>query len=175
MVVADAEAARAAAFERLVEDRLDATYRLARLILRDVQEAEDATHDAFARAWRDHSRLRDPDRFDAWFNRIVVNTCRDRLRRQSHRRHDPLDRAAEPAAPHDADSALSNRDALERAFAGLNADQRIAVVLRYYRDLPVEQIARTVGSPVGTVRSRLHYALGHLRSALDAAEFRMDR
>jgi len=175
VVAADAEVARAAAFEHLVEDRLDATYRLARLILRDVQEAEDATHDAFARAWRDHSRLRDPDRFDAWFNRIVVNTCRDRLRRQGHRRHDPLDRAADAPAPHDAGSTLSNRDALERAFAVLNADQRIAVVLRYYRDLPVDDVARAVGAPVGTVRSRLHYALGHLRMALDAADFRTDR
>ena len=175
MVAADAEAARAAAFERIVEDRLDATYRLARLILRDVQEAEDATHDAFARAWRDHARLRDPDRFDAWFNRIVVNTCRDRLRRQSHRRHEQLDQAADAAAPHDAGSALANRDAVERAFAALNGDQRLAVVLRYYRDLPVEQIARATGSPVGTVRSRLHYALGQLRAALEAADFRMDR
>jgi len=174
VIAADAEAARAVAFERLVEDRLDATYRLARLILRDAQEAEDATHDAFVRAWREHGRLRDPDRFDAWFGRILVNACRDRLRRGSHRRHDDLDRAASAAAPHDANRQVDERDALERAFRTLNADQRIAVVLRYYRDLPVEQVARTVGAPIGTVRSRLHYGLKELRRALESANQGMD-
>ena len=174
VIAADAEAARAVAFERLVEDRLDATYRLARLILRDAQEAEDATHDAFVRAWREHGRLRDPDRFDAWFGRILVNACRDRLRRGSHRRHDDLDRAASAAAPHDANRQVDERDALERAFRTLNADQRIAVVLRYYRDLSVEQVARTVGAPIGTVRSRLNYGLKELRRALESANQGMD-
>jgi len=175
VVPADPEAARALAFERLVEDRLDATYRLARLILRDAQEAEDATHDAFARAWRDHHRLRDADRFDAWFGRILVNACRDRLRRGSHRRHGGLAEAAGATATHDAHRQVDDRDALERAFRSLNADQRIAVVLRYYRDLPVEQVARSVGAPVGTVRSRLHYGLRELRRALEAAGQGMDR
>jgi RNA polymerase sigma factor (sigma-70 family) len=165
-LAADAEAARAAAFERLVEARLDDTYRLARLILRDEQEAEDATHDAFVRAWQQHGRLRDPDRFDAWFARIVVNACRDRLRRRKLRRHDDLARAAATPAPHDAHQAVDDRDALGRAFAALSPDHRIAVVLRYYRDLPVEEVARAVGAPIGTVRSRLHYALRHLREVL---------
>jgi len=175
VIAADAEAARAVAFERLVEDRLDATYRLARLILRDAQEAEDATHDAFVRAWREHGRLRDPDRFDAWFGRIRVNACRDRLRRGSHRRHDDLDRAASAPAPDDANRQVDERDALERAFRTLNADQRIALVLRYYRDLSVEQVARTVGAPVGTVRSRLHYGLKEMRRALESGTQGMDR
>ena len=175
VIAADAEAARAVAFERLVEDRLDATYRLARLILRDAQEAEDATHDAFVRAWRDHGRLRDPERFDAWFGRILVNACRDRLRKESHRRHDDLATAAGATTASDPNRQVDDRDALERAFRTLNADQRIAVVLRYYRDLTVEQVARTVGAPVGTVRSRLHYALKELRRALESANQGMDR
>ena len=166
-IATDAEAARAAAFQRLVDERLDATYRLARLILRDAQEAQDATHDAFVRAWREHHRLRDPEKFDAWFGRILVNVCRDRLRRAGHRRHDGLDRAAALASPNDAHQAVAERDRLERAFGGLNADQRAAVVLRFYSDLTVEQVARTVGAPVGTVRSRLHYGLKQLRRALE--------
>jgi RNA polymerase sigma-70 factor, ECF subfamily len=166
-IATDTEAARAAAFESLVAERLDSTYRLARLILRDAQEAEDATHDAFVRAWREYGRLRDPDRFDAWFGRILVNGCRDRLRRRGHRQHDGLDRAASIAAPHDAHRQVDDRDRLERAFRGLNADQRIAVVLRFYGDLPVEQVARAVGAPVGTVRSRLHYGLKQLRRSLE--------
>lgn len=162
----DAEAARAAAFEQLVQARLDDTYRLARLILRDAQEAEDATHDAFIRAWQEHRRLRDPDRFEAWFSRILVNACRDRLRRRKIRRHDDLDRAAASPAQDDGHLGVDDRDAIGRAFASLSPDHRIAVVLRYYRDLPVEEVARAVGAPVGTVRSRLHYALRHLRTVL---------
>jgi len=165
-LAADAEAARAAAFEQLVQARLDDTYRLARLILRDAQEAEDATHDAFIRAWQEHGRLRDPDRFDAWFSRILVNACRDRLRRRKVRRHDDLDRAAAVPATDDANLGVDNRDTLDRAFAALSPDHRIAVVLRYYRDLPVEEVARAVGVPVGTARSRIHYAIRHLRTVL---------
>ncbi|HEX2765680.1 MAG TPA: sigma-70 family RNA polymerase sigma factor [Candidatus Limnocylindria bacterium] len=154
----------------MVAARLDESYRLARLVLRDAEEAEDATHDAFARAWRDLHRLRDLDRLDAWFGRILANACRDRLRRRRHRRHEPLDESAAGASPHDGSQLVADRDALDRAFADLNADQRLAVVLRYYGDLDVEEVARTVGSPVGTVRSRLHYALRLLRSALERAD-----
>lgn len=164
------DAARIAAFEQLVDERLDASYRLARLILRNAQEAEDATHDAFARAWRDLHRLRDPDRLEAWFGRILANACRDRLRRRRTRSHDALDHAAARATPDDPHRQVEERDALERAFEELNADQRIAVVLRYYGDLPVDEVARRMGAPVGTVRSRLHYALRHLRGALERAD-----
>lgn len=167
LATTDIETDRAAAFERLSEAHLDDAYRLAFLILRDAQEAEDATHDAFARAWRDYGRLRDPDRFDAWFRRILVNACRDHLRRGRYRRHDDLDRAAAAAAPDDAHRAVIERDALERAFRHLSPDHRIAVVLRYYRDLTVEQVAHAVGAPVGTVRSRLHHALRQLRGVLE--------
>lgn len=169
-VATSPDTARHAAFEQLVAARLDESYRLARLILHDPQEAEDATHDAFTRAWRELPRLRDTDRLDAWFGRILTNSCRDRIRRGKHRRHDELDSTAERAAPHDARRTVEDRDALDRAFTNLNADQRIAVVLRYYGDMDVDEVARTVGAPVGTVRSRLHYALRHLRAALDGAD-----
>ena len=71
---------RAQAFLRLADHHLDAAYRLARAILRDATDAQDATHDAFEHAWRKWSTLRDPSRFEPWFDRILVNTGRDRLR-----------------------------------------------------------------------------------------------
>ena len=67
------------AFRRLVERQLDASYRLAAVILGDRVEAEDAVHDAAVAAWQGFAALRDPDRFDAWFRRILVNGCRDRV------------------------------------------------------------------------------------------------
>lgn len=169
-VATDAEVARVATFEQFVDARLDHAYRLARLILRDAQEAEDATHDAFTRAWRDLHRLRELDRLDAWFDRILVNACRDRIRRGRLRRHGGLDEATARADTHDAHRRVEDRDALDRAFAALNPDQRVAVVLRFYADLPLGDVARAVGAPVGTVQSRIHYALRHLRGALEGTE-----
>ena len=78
-VVVEPTSERARAFLRLADDHLDTAYRLARHILRDPTEAQDATHDAFEQAWRKWSTLRDPARFEHWFDRILVNTCRDRL------------------------------------------------------------------------------------------------
>ncbi|MEX1344119.1 MAG: RNA polymerase sigma factor, partial [Candidatus Limnocylindrales bacterium] len=74
---------RATVFRRLADEHLDASYRLARAILRDPLAAEDAVHDAFVMAWRKWGSLRDVGKFDAWFQRILVNTCRSHLRRAS--------------------------------------------------------------------------------------------
>ena len=71
----------AVSFEAIALAQLDPSYRLAALILRDPDEAEDATHDAFVQAFRNRRSLRDLNRFEAWFGRIVVNVCRDRLSR----------------------------------------------------------------------------------------------
>ena len=87
LVEVDKTTDRAAAFVRLADEHLDAAYRLARAILRDPSEAQDATHDALLQAWRKWSTLRDPSRFEPWFDRILVNLCRNRLQqlRAGHR------------------------------------------------------------------------------------------
>jgi RNA polymerase sigma-70 factor (ECF subfamily) len=157
------------AFERLADRHLGAAYRLARAILHDPTEAEDATHDAFVQAWRRWSTLRDPDRFEAWFDRILVNTCRNRLSRAARR--PTRDISGELAlAGGDAYATTHQRDAIAGALAGLSPDQRVVVALRYYRDLPVDEIAARLGIPSGTVHSRLHYALRRLRELIDDAE-----
>lgn len=158
-------AARADAFRALADVHLPTAYRLARAILDDPLEAEDATHDAFETAWKAWHTLRDPERFEPWFDRILVNTCRNRLRR--HRRFGFVrDISEELAAIDDPASATHDRDVIERAIAGLSADHRVALALRFYRDLTVEEIARRTGVPVGTVKSRLHHAVAALRAAL---------
>ena len=160
---------RAAAFERLAASHLDAGYRLARAILRDPAEAQDATHDAYVQAWRKWSTLRDPDRFEAWFDRILVNTCRNRLRRGQHiQTHDISHEVAVTAG--DPFGQAHDRDVLGGALLGLSPEHRIVVALRYYRDLSADEIARRLGIPVGTVQSRLHYALQRLHAAIDAAD-----
>jgi len=168
--IGSANAERAAAFSELAERHLADSYRLATLILGDRADAEDATHDAFVTAWKHWGSLRDPDRFEAWFGKILVNVCRDRLRRS--RRHEVMEVTDVSdellPAPADGDPAVAaaDHDAVGRGMGRLEPDQRIVLVLRYYRDLPVDEIAARMGIPAGTVKSRLHYALRDLGAAL---------
>lgn len=163
--------AREAAFRRLVDERLESSYRLATVLLGDRSAAEDATHDAIVRAWRGFGRLRDPAAFDGWFRRILVNSCRDHQRGRRARATVPMDLEPIGAGP-DADLAAvwAERDALARALDSLGPQHREVVVLRYLADLPVDEIARVLGAPLGTVKSRLHHALAYLRAHYDAAE-----
>ncbi len=101
------------AFHDLADGHLDAAYRLAWSILRDPVEAQDATHDAFVQAWRRWPSLRDQDRLQAWFDRILVNTCRDRLRRQQ--RWPTSDISAEVAERSAGAVAPREQDAVEAA------------------------------------------------------------
>jgi RNA polymerase sigma factor (sigma-70 family) len=165
---AGAEAERRAVFERFTQGRLERAYRLAGFILRDPVETEDAVHDAAVQAWLHWRELRERDRLDAWFDKILVNGCRARLRNRSNR---PLLVSDAPESPGpDAFTGVDDREVLHRALATLGPDHRIAVVLRYVEDLTPAEIAARTGEREGTVRSRLHYALRGLRAALEAAE-----
>ena len=165
----DRTTGRSAAFVRLADDHLDASYRLARAILRDPGEAQDATHDALLQAWNKWSTLRDQSLFAPWFDRILINLCRNRLKRAS--RWDASDISGEVAvATGDPYRQADDRDLLGRAIATLSPDHQVVVALRYYRDLQVEQIASGLGIPAGTVQSRLHYALKQLHRLIDPAD-----
>jgi RNA polymerase sigma-70 factor (ECF subfamily) len=160
---------RLEAFTLLDDARMLQSYRLATLILRDRDEAEDATQEAIVRAWSSWGALRDRSRFDAWFDRILVNVCRNRMRHARTIHVVALDHSFQlPAA--DSHAATIARTTLEPAFARLTPDQRIIVVLRFWRDLPVDDVAERLGIPAGTVKSRLHYALRALREAIETAE-----
>jgi RNA polymerase sigma factor (sigma-70 family) len=156
-------------FLRLADGQLDRAYRLAGLILGDEREAEDATQDALLRAWRAAASLRDPAGFQAWFDRILVNVCRDRLRRRGKVRLIALDEAESISAVRDPFRTFLDRDEVLRAMASLDEDHRIVIVLHYWADLTLDAVAERVGWPVGTVKSRLHRGLGTMRKRLDSA------
>jgi RNA polymerase sigma-70 factor (ECF subfamily) len=161
--------ARAVAFARLTSTRLTACYRLATAILGDPVEAEDATHDAAVRAWERWNSLRDAERFEPWFQRVLVNECRDRLRRR--KLHLPSSQLVGRGPAHsnlDAAASLAERQALAEALERLEPEHRIVIVLRFYLGLDEREIAARTGARVGTVKSRLHYALRSLRAARDA-------
>jgi len=156
------------AFEALTATAFDRLYTVARRILRDADRADDAVQECLVRAWRDVRALRDPDRWEAWLFRLLINCCRDEGRRQRRRgpeiRVIPMDRAA----PGDAANDLADRDQLERGFRRLNIDQRTVLVMHHYLGMRPSEIAENLGIPAGTVHSRLHYATTALRAVLEA-------
>ena len=158
-------------FVLLAERELDRSYRLAGLILGSATEAEDAVGDALERAWRDAHRLRDATRFQAWFDRILVNACRDRLRRRRTVTFVPIGSDHGLLAA-DAFRLVDDSDEAVRALATLPADERIVVVLHFWADLTLEAAADHLGWPIGTVKSRLHRALERLRRLEIAAPHR---
>jgi RNA polymerase sigma-70 factor (ECF subfamily) len=158
----DREAFQAVAFA--LSDRL---FGVAQRVLRDFDGAGDALQVALVRIWRDLPSLQDPERVEAWATRILIRSCHDQLRRD--RRTAPGLRVmtlesvgADPAG------AITNREEMERAFRRLNSEQRAIIVLQYYRDLSLPEIAELLGIPLGTVRSRAHYAKRILRAAIEA-------
>jgi RNA polymerase sigma-70 factor (ECF subfamily) len=161
-------------FLRLANGELDRAYRLAGMLLGDQHEAEDATQDALIRAWKSVGTLRDPAGFQPWFDRILVNICRDRLRRRRRIAFVPIEPgpdelgvgSTEPARG-DPFQAVLDRDQAVRAMAGLNPDERIVLTLHYWADLTLEAVAERLGWPVGTVKSRLHHGLNEIRRVLE--------
>ncbi|CAN5459592.1 hypothetical protein BH24CHL9_BH24CHL9_06980 [soil metagenome] len=145
--------------------RLDAA---ARLILRDADLAQDAVQETLVRCWRDLPTLRDPERFDAWLNRLFLNACRDEQRRVKRRRIEVTLPETLPHAVPDSQAASADRDLIERGVRRLGSEHRIVLVLHYYLGLPLTDAAAAMGVPLGTAKSRLHRATQALRATLDA-------
>ncbi len=156
------------AFDTLVGRIGDSLHSVARRILRDTTLAQDATQQALLDAWRSLPQLRDPDRFEAWTYRLLVNACYAEARRE--RRHSgnlrllPHDGGSAP----DSSSRIAIQDQLDRGFRRLSVEHRTVVVLVHYLGLSPTEAAERMGTPAGTARSRLYYALQQLRSALEA-------
>lgn len=158
-------------FERVVLPYLDDAYTLARYLLRDEHDAQDAVQDGVLRALRYFESYREGDA-RAWLLSIVRNCCLSWHRRQR------MARASVPLAEADlagigtgpeADAraiARSERAALERAVAALPMEFREVIVLREVQDLSYKEISDVVGVPIGTVMSRLARARRRLAGAL---------
>ena len=155
------------AFDILLTDVVDHLYRIARLVLRDFDRAEDAVQEALVRCWRDLPSLREPDRFDAWLNRILMRAITDEARKKRGFVANVVQLKVEPAVA-DSSGALADRDEIARVFERLSVEHRTIVILHHYLGMTTDEAARTIGVPHGTAKSRLHYATEALRAALEA-------
>ncbi|HEY7023788.1 MAG TPA: RNA polymerase sigma factor [Candidatus Limnocylindrales bacterium] len=161
-----AKAGDRGAFAELAASRIDGLFRIARLILRDQQLAEDAVQEALIRCWRQLPKLRDNGSFDGWLNRILYRAAVDESNRRRRFVTTLQNLYSEPSVA-DNSQVIVEREALERAFVRLSIEQRAVVVLHHYADMPLGQVATTLGIPLGTVKSRHHYALATLKTALE--------
>jgi RNA polymerase sigma-70 factor, ECF subfamily len=165
------EAARSGdeeAFASIARGAADRLFAVAYRILRDVGRAEDAVQQTLVSAWRQLPELRDVDRFDAWIHRILVHACYAEAKQaQKWSANVRMLSVDGPATP-DTTLSVATRDALDRGFRRLPPNQCAVFVLHHYLDLPLGEIAETLGVPLGTVKSRLHYATASLRAGLEA-------
>jgi RNA polymerase sigma-70 factor (ECF subfamily) len=157
------------AFGALAAASIDRLYAIAVRVVHDRDRAEDAVQSTLLKAWRDLPSLRDPARFDAWLHRLLIRACYDEAQRQRAYVASVRVVSIEPSEV-DAAGQLADRDQVERAFLRLPLEQRAVIVLHHYQGMPLTEVAEALGIPVGTARSRLHYALRTLRGAVEADE-----
>jgi RNA polymerase sigma-70 factor, ECF subfamily len=158
------------AIERLVQTHQADVYRLALSILEDADEADDATQEVFVAALRSLDSFRGAASLKTWLFSITVNVCRNRLSRHKSRGRlqQILQNLFSQEQAHPEKEAVQNEAdaALWQAIHALDDKHRIPIILRYYQDLPVAEIASILGIPSGTVHSRLNHAREQLRALL---------
>jgi RNA polymerase sigma-70 factor (ECF subfamily) len=155
-------------FADAIAGELAMAYRLAGYILADAVEAQDAVQEASVRSWRGWPNLREHDKFHSWFSQILVNVCRTRLRQRA--RHRTLNIDEVDVESGDPFKAALAADTVGRALSVLSPELRIVVVLRYWGEFSLAQIADRLRIPIGTVKSRHHAALQALRRRIGPVE-----
>jgi len=161
------------AFARLIVMHFAKASATASMILGDSAAADDVVQEAMVQAWRSLPGLRDPQRFEAWLRRLVVNRCLNH-RRAARRLDHAVGRLRPALSSPGPERGVSDRDELGRALRRLSLEQRAILALRYGHDLTGVGIADALRISPGAARSRLHAAVTALRAAL-AAEDELSR
>jgi RNA polymerase sigma-70 factor, ECF subfamily len=159
-----------AAFEELTVQHSSDAFRLAAAMV-GPDDAADMVQDAFVAAWRMLPSLRDSDRWESWMRSILMNRCRNALRARSRRpklvvldMDRPMSTASTARTIHEPMRELDARWAMQDALAALRPEDRAVIVLHYLADLPLREVAATLGLRLGTVKSRLNAGLRALRA-----------
>ena len=157
------------AFDLIVVAKGESLFRTALAILGNEADARDATQETLIASWSRLSSLRDPDKFDAWLGRILINECRMTLRRRRRVREVAVEDTAAPDTAGLADSSVSTDSPdFDDAFARLGVDQRALLVLHHLHGYGVREIGAWLGIPSGTVKWRLNRARNALRRELES-------
>jgi RNA polymerase sigma factor (sigma-70 family) len=166
-LVARAQTGDREAFEEIAASVVRRLYGTATLIIRDPDAASDAVQETLISVWQDLPSLRDPNAFDGWLNRILVRSCYKAIRgRRRSRIEVPVMEVDVPVGSDE--HRVDALDRIERAFRRLTTEHRTVLVLHHRLGLQMDEVAETIGIPVGTAKSRLHRAAAALRAALEA-------
>ena len=160
-----ARAGDGGAFADLIRPLYNAAFRVAYGLLHDVNEAEDAVQESAFTAWKKLGNVREGSQLRPWFLAIVANRCRAVAR--NHWRSTLRADAGDHGAP--VPDIAAGVD-LRRALARLHYDERLLLVLRYYLDLPYDEIATMLGISTKAARTRVERALHRLRPILQMQE-----
>ncbi len=155
-----------AAFADLIRADYTVAFRLAYGLLHDAHEAEDAVQEAAFKAWRKLGNIRPGSALRPWFLAIVANQCRS-MRKRRHWSAQKVEEVPDREAP---SLDIAARLDVRRALTSLGYDERLILVLRYYLDLPFEEIAVTVGTTPKAARTRVERAVRRLRPIVLMAE-----
>lgn len=177
-LIAQAKRGDGSAFEQLVRPYFDLAFRTAFIVTRDAADAEDATQSALIKAHGHLDRFRAGEPFRPWLLQIVANEAKNLVRSRVRRRLDPFDDGVDRYISGDDDDPVEWIESLERSawlvsqVNRLGEVDRIAIYCRYALDLSEEEMAAVLGCARGTVKSRLHRALGRLRQQIETERSR---
>jgi RNA polymerase sigma-70 factor (ECF subfamily) len=149
-------------FAEIVREHQAMVFSIAYHFLHDRAAAEELAQDVFLQLYRRFGELESPGHVTYWLRRVASNRCIDQCRSRKLMPRIGLDQIAEPASPAGQPDPMLRRT-LRQLVASLPEKWRVLIVLRYQEDLENEEIARTLGMPVGTVKSQISRALDFLR------------
>jgi len=174
-VVESAQRGDREAFDELVVRHQRAVYRLCYRYVNDHADANDLTQEVFLKAWRAIGRFGGRSRFSTWLYRIAVNACLN-FRAARRAKTTELPEALPDPRPPESERLLERERArrVRAAVARLPEKQRLTLILKIYDDLTHQEVARILGSSVGTVKANLFHALGNLRKLVGEGEERRD-
>ena len=157
-------------FSDRVREQEAGMYALAMSYMKQEADALDCMQQSILKAYEHLDSLRDPERFKSWLFGILVNCCRDELRRKK-RRDIPEEAPGAVSAPEDSMRPLETKTVLRDAVDALSEPYRTVVILFYYEDLPTAEIAEALGEHPDAVRKQLSRARDLLRARLVKEEF----
>jgi RNA polymerase sigma-70 factor (ECF subfamily) len=169
----------AAIYTRLLREHRDRVYSRALFVLRDAEDAEDVTQEAFLRLWRGGDAV-SPERVGGWLQRVVHNLCIDQARRRkvvrTHLGRPDPDGVAELVArgPEGAPDGAVQLDERQRrildAMATLTPETRSVMLMHYYQGMKLQEIADSLGKTVSALKVQIHRARRSLRHVLEAED-----
>jgi RNA polymerase sigma factor, sigma-70 family len=159
------------AFNLLYNKYSSKALRTAYLIVGNKNIAEDIMQEAFYECYRGINKLRNPEIFEAWFNKLLIRVCWRMAAKESRSVCDSLDEtydenAADYTAADDPFESCDMNAAVKKAINKLDTPLRTTVILFYYNDMSIKEIAKVLNCMQGTVKSRLHNARRYIEKAL---------